>query len=1367
MTLLFVSHSSEDDASASRVADWLAERGFQSLFLDFDPVRGIPAGRNWEQELYARLRQADAVVFLGSAASLQSHWCFAELALARAWGVRVFPLLVQGEARHPLLGDLQWVDLTRDGDAALEGLLAGLRLHGLDPATTFAWDPARPPYPGLRAFQHDDAAVFFGRDKEVDELLKRLQTSLRRSASLTLVGPSGSGKSSLVHAGLLPRLRRLPGEWALLPPVFPGDRPVAALARSLALGLAQERAPRDWRELEERLRRDPGELLEFARDLAQAQGTDARLVLLVIDQAEEFVTLAGDEAREDFLRVIGAAVNATAPLRILLTLRSEFLSGLLQRPGMSELLRDWMALGPLDRARLPAVIAGPARRAGLTFEDGLVEQIVEDAQGGDALPLLAYTLRQLHERAGVERRISRASYEDRGGVVGALRGQADQLLEDLDRRGLGAVVLPTLLKLATLGDGDEPTRRRFPRNHLGVAENQVIDAFIDAHLLVSDLINDEPVVAVAHEALLRSWSPLAEAIAAARDDLRQRAQLERLSLDWEHADRQPAYALAGARLQAAQRWAEAHPDEMEQLPLLREFLQASAESDASARRRIADSLAQRVLDGFDDDPDLAVPLAVAAIEEHGPSDRLVEALREALRRSRVRAVLTGHGAPVTSVAWARDGLRAATGAADGAVRLWNTMNGHQLLAIDGDGEPVTGLAFSPDGSEVAIATNDRAGRVLELTGQRERLSIRGNRYPFIPRNLMYMPDGDRIVGVCGGDVVIWDAGDGGVLEVLGGIGSAVAPSPDGDRIFAMDVSANSPSVRHIGGGGELLNLKKTGGYYTHHARENVYASSVAWSPDGQRLAAALEDGAWVWDAHAGGLLAKLLPGQPVAAPVGASTPITSVAFSADGSHVVSLFRDGVPRVWDASDGRELLVLRGHGAAVTCTAFAPRGTRVLTGSDDGTARVWEVGDGHDVAPGVDGLLYHLRGYAVPLTSAVFSPDGTRLVTASTDGTVRLWEAGTGGAREIAALHGHSDVVSAAAFSPDGSLILTVSEDGTLRFWPAEGGEPRIVQGPGGVGHAAGKPAQFTSAAFSQDGSRVVAGLGDSTARVWDAASSEQRLGLAGHYGRVTSVAFSPDGSRIATGSWDHIFSSSMVGEATACIWDATTGQQLRRLTHFARVLSVAFSPDGAWVATGTEDAAARVWDAETGEELWAVREHGAGVRSVAFSPDNTRLLTASDDATARVWDIVDGRERFVFAGHAGPVRSASFAPDGGRIVTASDDATARVWQETGVEELLRTAHRRLPRRLTPDERRRFGLPERAAKSTLVTRVADLPEAEDDDGGQPAERDVLIAERALAIARSSKAGSDEENWIRAEDELRAEGKLAIDARSPRSL
>jgi TIR domain/AAA ATPase domain len=230
MAALFVSHSSTDQAATERVRQRLRAEGVAALFVDFDPEQGIPAGRNWERELYAQVRKVDAMVFLSSPASVASQWCFAEVALARLLGKPVFPILLEAGPRHPLLGDTQHIDLTRDGEAGFARLWAGLREAGLDPHASFTWDPTRPPYPGLAAFAEQDAAVFFGREPEIERLLELLQPGLQgRGRFLAVVGPSGSGKSSLVRAGLLPRLGRLQQRWLVVPRLVPGGLPTRQL----------------------------------------------------------------------------------------------------------------------------------------------------------------------------------------------------------------------------------------------------------------------------------------------------------------------------------------------------------------------------------------------------------------------------------------------------------------------------------------------------------------------------------------------------------------------------------------------------------------------------------------------------------------------------------------------------------------------------------------------------------------------------------------------------------------------------------------------------------------------------------------------------------------------------------------------------------------------------------------------------------------------------------------------------------------------------------------------------------------------------------------------------------------------------------
>ena len=461
---------------------------------------------------------------------------------------------------------MQWVDID-DLRLGFGRILAGLRKFGLDPTVSFAWDPSRSPYPGLMPFVSEDAAVFFGRDQEVNRLVDLLQPTLQRGRGrfVAIVGPSGSGKSSLLRAGLLPRLERLPDSWVVLPPLLPGLQPT----RSLAACFAEAFSARGWdgraNELARRVRRGSAGLLELAGELAEFGRKGSRIpnVLVVIDQAEELAIRSGPVERQTFLNTLKGAMGEKSPIWAVATLRSESLSSAPERAGLAEAIDDTLVIEPMSRSRLAEVIRKPAQRAGLEFDPGLVERIVEDTAGGDAVPLLAYTLRELWRRAGPDGSVTMTSYESVGGVVGALRGRADRVLEELDRRGYGRLVLPTLAQLAAVGGGEEPTRRRVRRSTLTAQEQFVVDAFVDASLLVSDHYvagtSSEAIVEVAHEALLRQWPPLREAIEADRVGLRMRSELERLAADWQEGEREESYLLRGGRLTLFDQWATETP----------------------------------------------------------------------------------------------------------------------------------------------------------------------------------------------------------------------------------------------------------------------------------------------------------------------------------------------------------------------------------------------------------------------------------------------------------------------------------------------------------------------------------------------------------------------------------------------------------------------------------------------------------------------------------------------------------------------------------------------------------------------------------------------------------------------------------------
>jgi WD40 repeat protein/serine/threonine protein kinase/tetratricopeptide (TPR) repeat protein len=426
-------------------------------------------------------------------------------------------------------------------------------------------------------------------------------------------------------------------------------------------------------------------------------------------------------------------------------------------------------------------------------------------------------------------------------------------------------------------------------------------------------------------------------------------------------------------------------------------------------------------------------------------------------------------------------------------------------------------------------------------------------------------------------------------------------------------------------------------------------TGVAFSPDGARLATGSSDKtAKIWDVRTGEQLVELK---------GHTDAVRGVAFSRDGTLLATASYDKTAKVWDARTGESRLVLRGHTAFVDRVAFSPDGTRLITGSYDKTAKVWDARTG--------ALLLELRGNSLSVSGVAFSPDGSRLVTGDFDMAAKVWDAHTG--TLLLELKGHK--VSSVAFSPDGARLATGGNDKIAKIWDARAGTPLL--------ELRGHTDSVASVAFSPDGMRLVTGSYDKTAKVWDAATGTPLLQL-GEY--VESVAFSPDGTRLLTG-----------GGHAVKVWDARSGEPLLQFkghafgvhrqeitgntgvtsgytTYAPKVLSVAFSPDGARLATGSVDRTAKVWDAATGTLLFELNQHAREVTGVAFSRDGSRLATSSFDKTAKVWDSGTGAPRLELKGHAREVTSVAFSPDGSRLATGSFDKTAKVW-DAGTGTLL--------------------------------------------------------------------------------------------------
>ncbi|KAJ5642311.1 hypothetical protein N7490_006311 [Penicillium lividum] len=410
-------------------------------------------------------------------------------------------------------------------------------------------------------------------------------------------------------------------------------------------------------------------------------------------------------------------------------------------------------------------------------------------------------------------------------------------------------------------------------------------------------------------------------------------------------------------------------------------------------------------------------------------------------------------------------------------------------------------------------------------------------------------------------------------------------------------------------------------------------NSIAWSPDGSRLASAsYDDTARIWDPATGQCISTL---------EGHSGLAMSITWSPDGSRLASASYDDTARIWDPATGESISTLKGHSGLVMSIAWSPDGSRLASASIDNTARIWDPATGQCIST--------LERHSSSVMSIAWSPDGSRLASASDDFTARISDPATG--ESISILKGHSSLVMSIAWSPDGSRLASASIDKTARIWdPATGESISILEG-----HID----NVKSIAWSPDGCRLASASDDFTARIWDPATGESISILKGHSSSVMSIAWSPDGSRLASASIDN----------TARIWDPATGQCISTLEgHSSSVMSIAWSPDGSRLASASSDKTIRIWDPATGESISALERHSDNVNSIAWSRDGSRLASASSDKTVRIWDPATGQCISTFEGHSSWVTSVAWSPDGSRLASASIDNTARIWDPATGESI---------------------------------------------------------------------------------------------------
>ncbi len=1326
MARLFISHSSANNAAAFALRDWLAEQGLSDVFLDIDVNRGLVAGDRWQEALKAAADRCEAVLYLLSPAWVESKWCLAEFLLAKTLHKRIFGLIVETVPldRVPVEMTAEWqlCDLAK-GEATrsfevgpetsrqhvsfstvgLDMLRRGLERAGLD-ARTFPWpppgDPTRSPYRGLRALEPEDAAIFFGRDAMIVRGLDRMRGMIEDGVEplMVVLGASGSGKSSFLRAGLLPRLTRDDARFLTLPVIRPETAVInggSGLAQALAGAFRRLGESRSLGGIKEKISASDGGLGPLLNELWQAarkrlvhveEAALGPAIVLSVDQAEELFNPDGAEEATRFMTLLATALAPreapTSPhLIVLATMRSDRYELLQARQVLADVKRQLFDLPPISPTEFKSVIEGPAQRvveAGgrLGIDPALTEQLIADAQGADALPLLSFTLERLYTDYGSDGRLTLDEYRRLGGVQGSIEAAVVQALSEPGRTPaipsakeeqfvrLRAAFIPWLARIDP--ETGTPMRRVARIDEIPQESRAIVDRLVGAQLLVADRRASIDVVEVAHESLLRQWPALASWLEADAGDLKVIDGVERAAGEWSRNGRNAAWLDHRAeRLVAAERLT-ARPDFNRRLGEEgNAYLAACWEREEAERREKEEALArerarlaevaaaqlrtarnQRIARWSLLIAGLAVVVGLAlgawqwrtnlALQSSLTTQEAALELKQTNLFDELSIVERLRGNIDAALRFAVDAARLDLQRRQTAVSLSGvelataTLEAGWYLNMGGHTLSVSSAAFSPDGMRIVSGSMDKTARIWDAATGKQLLVLNGHQAGIW--TAVFSPDGTRVLTAAEDNTArIWDAKTGAQIAVLSGHSEKVtsaAFSSDGKRIVtsSFDKTARVWDATTFQQIGVLIGHDNT-------------VQTAAFSPDGSRIVTASDDTtARIWDAASYRQIAVLS---------GHQNAVYSAVFSPDGTRVATGSDDDTARVWDVSTTKQIAVMQGHGDYVNTVAFSPDGTKILTASADKTARIWDAATGAQLAV--------LEGHEDYVNTAVYSSDGKRIVTASRDQTVRVWTVSEGTA--LAVMRGHDNWLFSAEFSADGTRVITASQDKTVRIWNAASGAPLMT--------LSGHDAAVWAASFSPDGKRIVTGSEDRTARIWDAATGKQLMVLSGHGNWVMDAVFSPDGSRIATASWDQ----------TARIWDATSGKLIRVLSgHSGVVDTAAFSPDGTKIITASRDGTARIWDASTGNALVTLTGHDGGVYSAAFSADGKRVVTASQDRTARIWDAATGTQIMELQGHEDAVWWAAFSPDGTRVVTASQDHTGRIWDAaTGREIAILRGH----------------------------------------------------------------------------------------------
>lgn len=1244
--------------AAIALTDWLRQNGWDDVFLDLDPERGIVAGERWERALSEAAQRCEAVIFLVSPAWLASAWCRREFHLAQRLNKRVFGVLIADLPVADLPADLtdtwQLVGLAAGNDhvmlrvvdprsgheahvtfstGGLQRLRAGLERAGLDPRF-FAWppgnDPHRAPYRGLRPLEADDAGIFFGREAAILQGLDRLR-GLREMASprlMVILGASGAGKSSFLRAGLLPRLQRDDRNFLVLPVVRP-DRAVLSgetgLVEALVTAFRQAGQARPRAELRALVSEGGAALRRVLRDFAALQrlpsaGADGPglppTVVLSVDQAEELFGVEGWAESQAFLSLVREIADADDPAVIVIfTIRSDAYAPLQDAAALSGLRQDPFSLPPLPRGTYAAVIEGPARRfasAGrkLEVEPALVDALLTDIEAGggkDALPLLAFALERLFHDYGDSGALQLQAYEALGRIRGAIDAAVARAMAAADadpripadpgaRRQL--VRRGLIPWLAGIDPETGAPRRRVARwDEIPEEARPLIGHLVDARLLATDLDRETGARTLepAHEALLRQWGLLQGWLEEAFADLTLAEGVKRAARDWL-ANGQDAGWLshAAGRLEDA--------EGLRTRAGMAGFLNAGDEAYLAACRRAEDTRRDHELRQASD---LAEARGRTALEQMRVVRRTRVGLAVAVALSVIAGVLAWWGFDRAADAALQAGAahEAQTEAQDTALRAEAARGQAQQMAARLAGPLV-------DAGRADLALTLSAGLITSqndpVDPALDAVLRRGMAEAHRPQEF-----------------------------AVSGNAFAHAISPDGHRL-AVGTAGDETSSGWV----HLFTLPDMQETARFRAQPDA-VSSLNFSPNGKGLVVAGSQRASVWDVETGERLFEL------ARPDAGGWTRTAL-FTPDGRQIVVSTNQNRAEVHDGETGALLQVLESATYDEMIAAFEAAGGR--TGGFGATDPILRA---------VASATFDLSGGAIELA---LSSDGTQAALtgpSNPDGSVRLFDIASGrqtqvlaaGAEGVKSTGGVLGFRQLAHFTPDGARFVSGISGDALRIW-------RLSDGKLEAELPLGDPVEI---AFGGGGQLLMIALDEGAVQVLCVDDPQRGLSFMAHDGRVESVTTSDAAGLFVTTGKDGFIKVWPLPDAEAlCLAEnrrqpaaSARMQPLRAYRgprgaiHKATVL-----PDAARVLSLSQDGILRAFPlaidarlhlpaaeaggligleiaADTPPPIWsaegeAVFVHGAFSELQAWSAETGREVPILRDASAVAADFRSGR-----------------------------------------------------------------------------------------------------------------------------------------------